>query len=583
MRNDVVSPRARGLILGLTALHGWLAPLPDSVGAVFLLLLAVGAWLAWSGRGLPWWVAIVAAGVSGGWVLWTSAPWWWRPGVWAAVPALAAAAFLLGPGRPLALVWAYLANMILLGVLVLASAHEWSPAAIVVDVLVWLLALQFAYHPPTVPLRWGAALANILRLFLPVGLAVAAFSALLPSRDETSAVSGFTGRGILEAGAFGRVRLSDRPVFKAFWPPDGPPPPAAGQLYWRGDVLEGNAGFTWRRLRPMTVAAPVPAVPRLEILDPMLTRAPQLEPSEPVASVLAEADRAMLLEVPPAVSEDSEVQRFLQPLDPMPVPAALQHMHERFASGGFRYSLRPGRLRRLDLGRFLGTTKVGYCEHYAAAAANLLRTQGIPSRVVVGFRGGSWNPWTRTLTVRGLHAHAWVEAWDGQASAWRRFDPTDAVTNELALRDEAAWDPRQWPWTEWMGKRWEAIWEEFQQTGWAMAGAVAVLTAGVGGLGWWLRARHWRKQHPARRALRRLERRAHGAGLKRQPGETPMAWMQRMATARPERAPWWREAAAEYRRLAYERPPASGQARGRLMRKIVPASAVETKETVPPR
>jgi hypothetical protein len=71
---------------------------------------------------------------------------------------------------------------------------------------------------------------------------------------------------------------------------------------------------------------------------------------------------------------------------------------------------------------FLFNSKKGYCEHYATSMALMLRTVGIPSRVVTGFLGGEMNKYGRYLIVRQSNAHSWVEALiDGK---WKRFDPT---------------------------------------------------------------------------------------------------------------------------------------------------------------
>jgi hypothetical protein len=58
----------------------------------------------------------------------------------------------------------------------------------------------------------------------------------------------------------------------------------------------------------------------------------------------------------------------------------------------------------------------------------LLRTCGIPARMISGFKGGVLDPASGAFTVQQLHAHAWVEAFiDG---AWQTFDPTPALRNE---------------------------------------------------------------------------------------------------------------------------------------------------------
>jgi transglutaminase-like putative cysteine protease len=75
---------------------------------------------------------------------------------------------------------------------------------------------------------------------------------------------------------------------------------------------------------------------------------------------------------------------------------------------------------------FLGQSKKGHCEYFATAAALFLRAQGIPSRVVLGYRGGTFNTVSRTLEVRERNAHAWVEIYGGRGR-WYRYDPTPAM------------------------------------------------------------------------------------------------------------------------------------------------------------
>ena len=40
----------------------------------------------------------------------------------------------------------------------------------------------------------------------------------------------------------------------------------------------------------------------------------------------------------------------------------------------------------------------------------MLRSQNIPARMVIGFKGGEFNTVGNYYQVRQLHAHAWVEA-----------------------------------------------------------------------------------------------------------------------------------------------------------------------------
>jgi hypothetical protein len=57
--------------------------------------------------------------------------------------------------------------------------------------------------------------------------------------------------------------------------------------------------------------------------------------------------------------------------------------------------------------------------------AVMLRTLGIPSRVVNGFRTDEFNDLTENYVVRAKDAHAWVEAYF-PVYGWQTFDPTPA-------------------------------------------------------------------------------------------------------------------------------------------------------------
>jgi hypothetical protein len=53
----------------------------------------------------------------------------------------------------------------------------------------------------------------------------------------------------------------------------------------------------------------------------------------------------------------------------------------------------------------------------------MLRTVGIPARLVTGFLQGEWNDFGNYYTVRQRDAHAWVEVFFPR-SGWITFDPT---------------------------------------------------------------------------------------------------------------------------------------------------------------
>jgi hypothetical protein len=89
----------------------------------------------------------------------------------------------------------------------------------------------------------------------------------------------------------------------------------------------------------------------------------------------------------------------------------------------FEYSLSVPRNEGIDpVVDFLNVHRAGHCEMFAAAMVLLARAEGIPARVVGGYRVSEVNPITGRAIVRDRNAHAWVEAFtDG---AWHAFDPT---------------------------------------------------------------------------------------------------------------------------------------------------------------
>ena len=61
-----------------------------------------------------------------------------------------------------------------------------------------------------------------------------------------------------------------------------------------------------------------------------------------------------------------------------------------FATEGFQYTLEPGTyLGPTALEDFLLRRRTGFCEHFSAAFATLMRLAGVPSRIVMGYLGGN--------------------------------------------------------------------------------------------------------------------------------------------------------------------------------------------------
>ncbi len=97
---------------------------------------------------------------------------------------------------------------------------------------------------------------------------------------------------------------------------------------------------------------------------------------------------------------------------------------ETYLRTHFGYTLQLSRTVPHDpLANFLFERKQGHCEYFASSMAVMLRTLGIPSRVVNGFRSGEFNDLTSQYVVRASNAHSWVEAYF-PTYGWVAFDPT---------------------------------------------------------------------------------------------------------------------------------------------------------------
>jgi hypothetical protein len=244
---------------------------------------------------------------------------------------------------------------------------------------------------------------------------------------------------------------------------------------------------------------------------------------------------------------------------------------KRFLEKEGFYSLKEKKLVGSDpTGKFLFGEMRGYCVHFAHAAVFLLRSQGIPARVALGYavqtaRRGAGS----SLLILGNEAHAWPELYvDGVG--WVTFDiypersdepppaPFDgdleSVLGELARKDKTggkAADPdARWyiPWTEiGLGAGGVALF--------ALFGAYAV--KGV------RRARRATHRHIYRGVLDRLS----DLGLPRQYGETRERHAARVARLAPSFAGLTRA----HLRLAY----GAGDPRASLPEIAALARAVE--------
>ena len=97
---------------------------------------------------------------------------------------------------------------------------------------------------------------------------------------------------------------------------------------------------------------------------------------------------------------------------------------ENYLRTRFGYTLElPQTVAKDPIANFLFERKQGHCEYFASSMAVMLRTLGIPSRVITGFRTDEFNDLTGSYVVRAKDAHAWVEAYF-PGYGWQTFDPT---------------------------------------------------------------------------------------------------------------------------------------------------------------
>ena len=78
---------------------------------------------------------------------------------------------------------------------------------------------------------------------------------------------------------------------------------------------------------------------------------------------------------------------------------------------------------------FLFETGRGFCQNYASAMATMLRSLGIPARLVVGFGPGSYDQDRGGWVVRAKNYHAWTEVYFPEYG-WVEFEPTPVEVQE---------------------------------------------------------------------------------------------------------------------------------------------------------
>lgn len=164
------------------------------------------------------------------------------------------------------------------------------------------------------------------------------------------------------------------------------------------------------------------------------------------------AVRAQHLELPPLDPRIGELAAEVTRGETTDAAKAAQL--ERFLRERFSYSLELPQEEHDDpISDFLFRRRKGHCEYFASSLAVMLRTQGIPSRVVTGFQSGTFNPLSGWYVIRASDAHSWVEAWfPGQG--WMTLEPTPPDPNppgfSVVARMQLYFDAMQVLWQDWV-------------------------------------------------------------------------------------------------------------------------------------
>ena len=318
------------------------------------------------------------------------------------------------------------------------------------------------------------------------------------------AYSGMTGLSdTMTPGNLASLAQSDAMAFRAEF--QGASPPSALR-YWRGPVLWDFDGRTWSVgpnyladfvaprggresyryevviephnrywLFALETAATLPEGARISYDGQLVSTSPVRERRRyELSSVIApdgemrdsEATLRRALRLPqgsnPRASALATQWRSESANDEQVVLRAIDFLRQ----GRYQYTLEPALLGTHPVDEFLFTTREGFCEHFSSAFVFLMRSAGIPARVITGYQGGELNPVDNIITVRQSDAHAWAEVFL-RPRGWVRVDPTAAavpgrVESGLAraVPQTAALPLMMRPQLEWLRgvrDRWEAV------------------------------------------------------------------------------------------------------------------------------
>lgn len=158
-------------------------------------------------------------------------------------------------------------------------------------------------------------------------------------------------------------------------------------------------------------------------------------PQSPPTDAIELDDVARFTRLP--VTIDPEVEKLARRVlagEKDPIAAATRLA--AYLKGNYGYTLElPGDVAD-PLADFLFVRKEGHCEHFATALAVLLRSQGLPARVVAGFFGGQ--RLADVYVVRAGDAHAWTQVF-APGRGWVTMDATPDTSRSAQSLAVLAW------------------------------------------------------------------------------------------------------------------------------------------------
>jgi transglutaminase-like putative cysteine protease len=204
---------------------------------------------------------------------------------------------------------------------------------------------------------------------------------------------------------------------------------------------------------------------------------------------------------------------------------------------------------------FLFKHKGGYPDHFSTVLTVMLRSIGIPARLVAGFGAGEFNPFTGMYVVRNTDAYAMTEVYFPKYG-WFTFDPIpnhplippsiEETQTFSVLRQfwqwVAGWLPS--PVTgflnnvvgavfSWIGKAIAWFFALFTQ-GWVGILTGLILSTTTAFFSWlgWMQWRQWLNRHrlsklpPMERLYQQMLQWTHQKGLGKHPAQTPLEYAQ---------------------------------------------------------